>query len=396
MRNLNFKVSKDIATLLANIAYEHILYNYDYEKALNVYTEGLHMPENLALEAISGKDHCLVLDKDGETISFIDRPKKSNYPIFDCVPTIEKWIDNSINIFHNCEKCLLDLENILISNKSQKYKIYNELSIEDIITIYNGLEEGSLQSIFENLGDSFNFDFDTDRKLEFISEIIPSVFKYIDIFSKKSMTMHWLVDKDLLDKCYSDAIDKFDTNILALYSRVSYISNKYFTKKFDSSLLCTKVYSYITCSLGYNDNKIYPCDITLGYDGGWIDRQGNFYGMNGQYTDNIHIKLSELIFKNKLIEYNKGDFLVNNPDYVVEKNCWVKVHKQNIHYDIYCGDASKTKMIPITNEQISAIVKYGVSCYPTTNMVFGYLYTKMTIYKFMQLDEIQMNKLFEF
>ena len=36
MRNLNFKVSKDIATLLANIAHEHILYNYDYEKALNV------------------------------------------------------------------------------------------------------------------------------------------------------------------------------------------------------------------------------------------------------------------------------------------------------------------------------------------------------------------------
>ena len=54
-------------------------------------------------------------------------------------------------------------------------------------------------------------------------------------------------------------------------------------------------------------------------------------------------KLSELIFKNKLIEYNKGDFLVNNPDYVVEKNGWVKVHKQNIHYDIYCGDASCAK-----------------------------------------------------
>lgn len=132
----------------------------------------------------------------------------------------------------------------------------------------------------------------------------------------------------------------------------------------------------------FNKYGIIAKNIMDGYDAGWLSPEGKFYGENGSTSSFIHLRLAEKLRPN-----------VDNCDYELEKEGWIKIHGNEVYgafgvaFDNYCP----------TDVQIKLICAYIDKFYE------GKLYTRPQIvettptistHKLMQMDKVKLHEIF--
>lgn len=126
-------------------------------------------------------------------------------------------------------------------------------------------------------------------------------------------------------------------------------------------------------------DEILTSDITLGYDAGWIDRGGDYYGINGDTGQLLHLMLADKLYhSNKYRQttfYNTEDAM--DADKAMIEDGWIKVHGNKV-------DAYKD----ITPAQLDALLKYGTEC------CNGNLYTSTFADKMVKVSDLRQMDIF--
>lgn len=132
----------------------------------------------------------------------------------------------------------------------------------------------------------------------------------------------------------------------------------------------------------YHKTELKPVEITEGYDAGWLSPDGEFYGLNGDAGNLLHLNIAERLLASKKIPVKE----MRNPDRWLEENGWVKVHHDWI---LFSGSFyGKT----LTDVQIEKLYRYGQVCHRGV-LRLGTAQTQITAVRLRATEPLMLNKL---
>lgn len=391
-QTVHFTIGKDLGIRLHEISLEH-LYNLDVDRAVKVWTESLHCPEETGFMLATLTYYCDVENEKGDVS--IKRPKTSDrrfqkdYPKLNMRTIYNAINDNFTNTLEVIKK--IDIDNIDF-NTILSYR--NNISSIDGIVIEKNTAEIKAKEIVEyliehngNLPKGLDivedaYDVDYAEKLELLKIVIPRVITVINNWQqinnlKSCLSMHltWLDDAHrLIVEWFSNLRLKLETNVQAKPQRLKIDMSDYVESE-----------NHIAKQI--SDFK--PVNITDKYDAGWLAPDGTFFGLNGSISNLLHVKLA-----NAIVDYYKYKVTDKHDsyDYLLCKKGFCKIHHDWILFEGY--DLINKPIVGITEAQVNALVKYGEQCYGQ-KLFWGYAKKFCSTINLKMLDKVGLKKLLE-
>ena len=374
---VNFTIGEDFGVLLMNIAQEHLLYNYNPQKALETITGSLRgCPEDLGLQILKGD---MVLPVDEDTQEVICVPREEFHTMFPKLE-LEDWCDKQSK---DIEKHALELRDALSRLKIRApyeriHKTYDYATIMQFVA-------GNDAVILDEL-----------RDLEEVSKIellFTVTRRFIDNAMKTFKVIDWMRKSYPQEFLHADP-DDYRLHVQVVMQEFKKLINGEITVVEDQS-----VANYMA-AIRENDEiikaGIEPVDIMDNYTAGWLDQDGNYYALNGEIANMLHQEISKALQDKKLIpkyENNNSDHGLINPDAWLEQQGWVKIHDNNINY----GGCLNHKLsgyvrdIGMNDIQKKIIYKYIQLCHGGM-MRLGWRMTKTSASRFEMIDTEMLNK----
>jgi len=106
------------------------------------------------------------------------------------------------------------------------------------------------------------------------------------------------------------------------------------------------------------EKGIKPIPITEPKSAGWIAPNGDYYGLDGDIANMLHSQLASAIFEAGIVE-ETDELDKGNPDNILGRKGWVKVHGNWVLYEGYERVCLGEDEVPITDEQIQSLYMYG-------------------------------------
>lgn len=387
---VHFTLGDDAGKLLTDIAREHLLYNYNPCKALNAIEKSLNCSKDIALDILIGK---IILITNEDRVSFtgiIYNPelhKKTNPPM-----DIEGWAERKlINMKHVAAEwysAIRELRNVIIKNRGEF----------DFSVRYENLIRFFYDGNSENL-----IDIDNDIASN-IKCCVIGIRNFIEECMKIISTIEWL------SKAYPTQIpDGFNS----LPPEVRGVSMMIFELMIGDSEVDKyirrnainerRVNNYIKKQIEIDkvlSSEIQPVDITNGYNAGWLAPNGDFYGLNGEISNMLHIQIADALSSAGVIpigdKSSSGEVTNNrmNPDAWLEQNGWVKIHGNWILFDGWNQYKLDKQNIAITQQQKDKIYEYGQICCDGV-LQLGYTKESISAARFQMADIPMLKKYFE-
>jgi len=381
---LHMRLGETFGILLAQVAQEHIMYNYDVKKGVETITEGLQgIPVEMALKVIKG-DYVIEVCEGGEEVN-VNTERNENhvdYPVFD----IAEWsVKKCKEIFDNGEemKTILDLV-------SRKFRYRTKFNIDIPISRLKLLFGGNLKG---------------DDALEILleDEVISTAYdgailakKYIETSFKIFTTI-----KDLSKIFHNQLTDVEKNDIeyelgeaLLMIDSVKRIVGDMVDFNFEEA---SELTNYLNATREINktiEEGIEPVDILDNYSAGWLSPEGQYYALNGEIANMLHNQIADAL-QEKGIVPNEEDKYGNkvNPDVWLEQQGWVKIHGNNVHFAGCLNEKIDKANVQMTDKQIQIIFDYIQNCHQST-MKLGWRLIKISAGMFMSIskDRIAMNK----
>lgn len=378
---LHFTLGENFGRVIVGIAREHLTINLDPNKALSTIQDSLiGCSREFALEILSGK---LIIttnpDKVSITVTNWTPDLKDLYPPF----YIEEWAgDQILKMREDAEEwinALNHLRNAII-----------EADGEFKITVsYDRLLRFFYDGDSENLIDPFMYGSE-DNILANIKTTINGVRKFSEMAFKKMAVIEWL------GKAYPGEIpDGFvmpyqvrdlNTQLSTLLFDDKSVKQEIARRNYRFDLLDRFLQSERDIAEMLNKGIIEPVEITDNYDAGWLSPSGDFYGLNGEYANMLHIQIADALMQARVIP----SYADCNADVWLEENGWVKIHGNIIHFDGY----SQKPIVRLTEKQREELLRYGNVCHKGF-LKFGYRFNLISMPKFSSIEPLMIGKLFE-
>lgn len=364
MGTVHFRVGANFGRLLTDIAREKLQYEYNYEQALNTFKESLGLNDDeLAMEIIRGYK---VLEVDIETqhVLVVNRIEADQNDLIDLFDEKE-WFAIKMNDLKDEAK---ELKNA-IDNINTGRDIFLNVSMKAMVNFY--LNDQDPEYLIE--------DFEYESRVEQVRIIVKLYLKLID----KAMILLKLQNK-------------INSKSLYPYQEVELLRTSFDMlakgKKYKESEV---LYQYIEAQREIDEKaktKIEPNPITDNNDAGWIDREGNWYGLNGEIANMLHNQLADMLLE---AGYIPEDY-EGNPDGWLTQNGWVRVHNNWVLYDGYSNKKYGIgEDIPLTKEQKHTLYLRGQ--YMGGYLELGIKKHRVSAVMFEQIQDVQFRmKFFNF
>lgn len=370
------RLGEGFGQLLAEISQEHIMYNYDVKKGLETITESLNgIPLDMALKVIKG-DYVIEVCDDGEEVNVNTERNEThkNYPIFN----IAEWsIKKCKEIFDNGEEMKTILE--IVSHKFRyRTKLFIDIPVSSLKSLFSGTLDGddALELLFDN---------------EIISAANDGAIlakKYIESSFKIYTTIKELT------KLYHNELSDIEKNdidyelgeALLMIDSVKRIVTDMVNSEFLESKETKELTNYLNASAEINEvleEGIKPVDILDNYSAGWLSPEGEYYALNGEIANMLHIQIADAL-QEKGIVPNEEDKYGNkvNPDMWLEQQGWVKIHGNNVQFAGCLNEKIDKPNVQMTDKQIQMIFDYIQTCHQSVIKV-GWRLEKQSIGMFM-------------
>ncbi len=316
VETIHFTIGADLGIRLMEISQEHLLYNADVDKALNVFNEsfGGGCPFDMQLELLIGKK---VVEVDVEDQCFLvsDRKEHHNsvYPAMINLRHFFKEKEKQVN--GHCKDFEQGLA-ILFKNFRYKNTYSVNFDIESVVKYIHGNDEDIIKEL--------KYDYELSEMKTFI--------QLIKEFTEKTLKFSKLVKK--LNFMFPDENIEFDTYQLTnLMEEMKNISNLDFSSYEENENENIELDNYISSIAEIDEvisKGIEPVDIMDNYSAGWLSPEGDYYALNGEIANMLHNQIADALQEKGIITETEDDYLSN--DSWLEQQGWVKIHGNNIQF----------------------------------------------------------------
>ena len=359
----HFSIGEDFGKMIARIAMEHLEYDNDPVKALRTITESLTgCPVDMAVQILKG-DIVLLVDVDTQEVLPMDRIAgvHDDFPKIDVMYYMQRM---KRDICGHGEMIKEGLR-ILQTNMKRSYgKFTFDFNYDSIFKFVAGNNEQLLEELRE------------DREILGIENIILTTKDYIAKTISVQKTIDWMMknwndfsqttDKDgnknymvyreIKGECSDmllDVMQVFQETISMDITKFGAIEDNSVEKYVESAIAIDKVIK----------TGIEPVDIMKNWSAGWLAPNGDYYGLNGEIANMLHIQIADALLKKGIIpkDYNSEKYNYSaNVDAWLEQAGWVKVHGDNIQFAGCLNDKVNKKMknVDLTRKQIGILYTY--------------------------------------
>jgi hypothetical protein len=348
---LHFTIGENGGLLLTQIAQEKLLYDFNIEKAILVIEESLvGCPRELTLQIING-DVVILVDVDKQEFivtQFMEGVHdKIGYERLNLTDFLIRKLEDIESTGEDFKKAIDDMM------YKMKYRtIGKRFNYSQILDFLSGNDKAIL--------DEFLFD-DEVYELE-------SLIKAVKMYMEKSMKIMGMVDMVLKNKELGKA---FEIKLPLSVERDSRDMLATVINKFNNMLAENyteinadeqAVNNYIEAAQEIDETLskgIEPVDIMDNYSAGWLAPNGDYYALNGEIANMLHIQISSAL-QEKGIVPNEDNV---NPDAWLEQNGWVKIHGSNVQFAGCLNHRIGKKNVDLTDTQIKKIYEYCALCH---------------------------------
>jgi hypothetical protein len=380
---LHFRVAEDAGKLIMNIAQEHLIYNYDPQKAMKAITDSLTgCPTDLALQILKG-DMVVLVDVDEQMFYVDDRNEveHSNFPKIDVI----EWYKRQVNDIVNNGKELKETIKIFLSKNGNKY-MHKTYSFKQIVEFANGNEDDILEDL---------------RNCEEIEQTT-LLLKVTKAYIEKSMKLEKVLVT--LEKWYpqefEERLNDYDLiyigncNIIPLVVRE--FSNLLNTDLREILKEEEELHSFIDAQI--NNDKVIskgiePVNIMDNYSAGWLAPNGDFYGLNGEIANMLHNSIADALREIGIVPNNE-EYEVNADSYL-NKEGWVRIHGNYILFEGFYNSHFNMPNITMTPIQIKKIYEYGALCH-NGMLKIGLMQEYISAIRFKDMSENDPNSIEKF
>ena len=352
-QTVHFTIGEDMGRTLMQIAHEHFIYGNDFDKAMRTLDLGEGCDEQMQIELLTGTKIILV---DVDTQQFIvadrqDYPELDNiYPKINIIEYAEK-IQNEIN--DRCADLKEGLNNLIRKFDGKHYMSFNFSSEAVMLYIY-----GNDAELIDELHD--------DYELNQWQLLIKLAYEFIGTSIKKAEMIRKFAR-------YLDGVNvDIDTHKL---TEIQTALQKIACLDFEPMNLGTQadvnVQNYLDATKEIDEvisAGITPVDIMDNYSAGWLSPEGEYYALNGEIANMLHIQIADALQEKGLIPMYDNDRdkeidIKVNPDSWLEQQGWVKIHGNNVHFAGNLNKQMGTPIVHITEKQIEIIRDYITDCH---------------------------------
>ena len=364
---LHMGIGEGFGKLLMNIAQEKVKYDFNFKGAKSTLAESLPgLPEKMALKLITGELK-IVPNVETQDVEVVDSVEGDDYPVFN----IEIWGNQKITKFTNDNRSIL--KSLQMRPLSEKASI----NMSEMFDLEQGVENSD--HIFS---DNEEYQEYKDRS-NVLNKIILDTLKFKQVLDEISDAYPTIKFKDM-------------TPAVVSASKIKLILDGFGDRIKEEELKEdheTNFENYIAAEHEKPD-VIKPVNILDNWSAGYLAPNGDYYGMNGEIANMLHLSIADLLQEQKIIP-SDDEIEFGSKDSWLEQNGWVKIHGNHILFDGYNLFRLKLKNIPLTEIQKTRIYEYGQLCHNGA-LKFGLKMEITSAARFNMIEPLMLQKLFEF
>lgn len=374
---MNFHLGGGYCDLIYNIIQTKVYNDYDIEDAIKFLKELMPDIDNKNIAKLLSGLARMSLNKD-QTISIVDE----EYDVIDYEWFIKHHTENIREELQYHSNNMTYYGNYFSTNQYFELDFYvtTKLSFQQIYEL-SLQEEIDYNKLF-----NIELEYRSENKLETFIQYLKQTRDFINYVHK----IHSIFD--FLEAANPDRFKYLEKiNIFGLELQYNRYSNGDFEEEKEKS---SQLENYVNAEIKYSGMEQFdPVNILDGYDAGWLAPNGDFYGLNGEIANFLHLKIADKLQEKGLIPSDEE--LTHGKDSWLEENNWVRISKNWILYD---GYNHKKYMqgddVPLTDIQKDLIYRYGQTCCKGV-LQLGYSKQTITTAKFGMTEPLMIRKYFE-
>jgi hypothetical protein len=333
---------------------------------------------DLALQILKG-DVVLLVDVEEQTIMPMERSKA-----FDDFPkmNLKDWYERNANeILKNGEGLQKALDNMLFTMSFNNFhKTFEWSQLLDFV-------QGNDDVILDDLNE-----IDEVSQLKLLVTVTKN---YIEKSTKILSVIDW-VRKTYPDELIGMYNSEPSEQLIIVMNKFSEMLRQDYTK---ITKQIESVQNFVDATRENDEvlsKGIEPVNILDKWSAGWLSPEGDYYALNGEIANMLHIQIADALQDKGLIpELDKDGYKIN-PDAWLEQHGWVKIHDNNINYAGCLNHAINKKDVHMSQKQKDIIYNYGQRCHSGV-LKYGWRRTAASAAKINLLDDEQLSKMyFEF
>lgn len=356
---LTFTIGKGFGQMLQRIAWERLTEKLSPRAAVEIITQSLTgCTEGMAVDILDGK---IILGEDGATQEVLGSPGAGG--------KFNDWIrEQRIHLEQEAKEWVKSLEGIRRTIAEAGGKFEFTVRYPELVSYLSGDKDAGL------------LDYPRSNVVEEIKGTVEGAKNFFVKVSEVYEVIVWMCDALNTSRVlFSDSVLRVRTILDSLACSDPEVEASIRKQDFQKQRL-----SEFMEEREENQTELEPVEITEGYDAGWLSPDGDFYGLNGNTENLLHLNIAERLLASKKIPVKE----MRTPGWWLEENGWVKIYHDWI---LFSGSFyGKT----LTEAQIDKLYRYGQACCEGV-LLLGTSQEPITAARLRETEPLMLNKLLE-
>lgn len=378
-KSLYMSLGENAGKLIYDIALESLLFHHELGKCFEIFERTLHgIDRNLSKEIISGISYLGVCED--EASMYLTKDK-----LYDTYNLRDYYLEKMDSLLEKAKKINKASKGLDKFLRMQKDSVTIKIDWKYVL---QGAYDDNLNA---ELKSKVLEEFAEEVELNNIQDVVRSLYAAVKQLENEISTCLFIKEN------FPELLSKEDRRYIPSEVSFAYTNFQIIVNHIKSDVEKYETFDKIKKHLEFiqslkNISMIQPVNIRDKYDAGWLAPNGDYYGMNGDISNMIHIEIANKLLESGIINVEDDE----GSDTYLDLNGWVRIHQDWILYSGYSMSKLDKENIPLTEEQLEKLVEYGNFCCEKSVLRLGLGKIPMSAARLEMTDKYQLHKYFDF